>query len=120
MVNKLLPDIEDSHEEVAAPAWTAVTEAAELKRELYPSEEKRATIGGHVDLETKARFDQWLTTHDTVASHVIRTFVHLLLTNEFVEGLVLTHLPEKDELAEILKEYTPAQRAELAARLRGK
>ena len=120
MTTKLVTEIEDSDEEVTAPAWTAVTEAPKLKRELYPSEKKRALISGHVTPDDKAALENWAIEHDTTLSQIVKILGEQFLVTPYMQQIVTAHLPERDELAEILKEYTSTQRAQLAAVLRGK
>lgn len=118
MTKKLLPAREDRHEEAAAPVVTPKAPAPQRANE--PAEKKRTLIGVQVSLETKAQWDAWVQERDTTTTAVFKTFIDLLFHNEFVAHIIETHLPEKDELAELLRKYTPTQRAELAARLRGK
>ena len=119
MVKKLLTEIEDSHEEVAAPAWAAVTEAAELKRELYPSEQNQTVVSGAVAKETCHALDQWITTQPFKVSRnrVIRTLVELFVSDPDLQTTVAAHLAP-DELEQIIATYTDTQRAKLAALLR--
>lgn len=49
-----------------------------------------------VDPETKAQLDQGATTHNTTISHLLETMVHLLLTDEVVEQLILKKISEKE------------------------